>query len=38
MFNLIPIPGRKQSQSSRLPLTFLGQFLVVVLVILLFVL
>jgi hypothetical protein len=38
MFYLIPIPGAKRKIPLQMPLTFLGQFLVVALVILVFVL
>ena len=38
MFSLSPIRGAARTHPLRLPLTFLGQFLVVALVILLFVL
>jgi hypothetical protein len=38
MFHLIPIPGDKKTQPPHLPLAFLGQCLVVGIVIMLFVL
>ncbi len=38
MFHLIPFPEGKQSQPLHFALAFLGQFLIVALVILLFVL
>jgi hypothetical protein len=38
MFHLIPIQGGKKSPAFDLPLAFLGQFLVVAILILLFVL
>jgi hypothetical protein len=38
MFQLIPIPRGKGKLSPQLPLPFLGQFLVVSLVVLLFIL
>ena len=38
MFQLIPVPERKRHQPLRVPLSFLGQFLLVAFVILIFVL
>jgi hypothetical protein len=37
MFHLIPIPKAKRMEPLRLPLAFLGQFIVVAIVILMFV-